>query len=184
MSDSGNWRTGGSPEGDRSLTEQSWANPAGEPEIAVAADSSFPVQRGRHGNGFPIEYDDLVREAEAIIRVYTPTEALDLIGEMGIVFVDVREAVELYEGRITGAIHASRGRLEAHLVPDNPRYVSVLNDADEIIFYCAGGARSAFAARRARELGYDGVGHLAGGFSAWKGRGGPVQTIEEVNDVS
>lgn len=158
--------------------EQSWASTAREAVTGVAADSSLPVHRGRHGNGLSLGYDDLVRAADATVRVYTPAEASDLVDKTGIVFVDVREAGELSEGRVSGAIQASRGRLEAHLLPDNPRYLRVPNEADEIIFYCASGARSAFAAQRARELGYDGVGHLAGGFSAWKGGGGPVKGVE------
>ena len=124
-------------------------------------------------------YDELVRAAEATVRVYTPAEATDLAGEPGILFVDVRDAVELSEGIVSGAIHASRGRLETHLIPENPRYVSDLEDAAEIIFYCASGARSAFAAQRARELGYDRVGHLDGGISAWKDAGGPMHVVDD-----
>ena len=178
MSDPADLTTESSPERRPMLTEQSGASTTREAESEVAADSAWPVQLDRHGNGLARGYDDLVRAAEAAVRVYTPAEALDLHSESGIIFVDVREAGELSEGGVFGAIHASRGRLEAHLLPDNPRYERALDDADGIIFYCASGARSAFAAQRARELGYDRVGHLAGGFSAWRGGGGPVQVIE------
>jgi rhodanese-related sulfurtransferase len=144
-------------------------------------DNHWPsrTQPARHENAIQTRYDELVRAAEATVRVYTPAEAIDLAGETEILFVDVRDAVELPEGMVSGAIHASRGRLEPHLIPENPRYVSDLDDAAEIIFYCASGARSAFAAQRARELGYDRVGHLDGGFSAWKGAGGPMHAVDD-----
>ncbi|RQG98591.1 rhodanese-like domain-containing protein [Natrarchaeobius oligotrophus] len=137
------------------------------------------TQPARHENAIQTRYDELVRAAEAAVSVYTPAEAMDLTGETGIVFIDVRDAVELPEGIVSGAIHTSRGRLEAHLVPDNPRYVSDLDDATEIIFYCTSGAQSAFAAQRARELGYDRVGHLDCGISAWKDAGGPMHVIDD-----
>ena len=140
---------------------------------------SSQTQPARHENDIQTRYDELVRAAEATVEVYTPAEATDLAGEAGILFVDVRDAIELSEGIVSGAIHVSRGRLEPQLIPESPRYVSNLDDGGEIIFYCASGARSAFAAQRARELGYDRVGHLAGGFSAWKGAGGPMHVIDD-----
>ena len=111
--------------------------------------------------------------------MYSPAEAIGLAGAPGVLFVDVRDAVELSGAVISGTIHVSRGRLEAHLDPDSPRYVSELDDATEILFYCSSGARSALAAQRAQELGFDRVGHLAGGISAWKDAGGPIQVIED-----
>ena len=140
---------------------------------------SSQTQPARHENDIQTRYDELVRAAEATVEVYTPAEATDLAGEAGILFVDVRDAIELSEGIVSGAIHASRGRLESHLISENPRYVGDLDDTVEIIFYCAGGARSALAAQRAQELGFDRVGHLAGGISAWKDAGGPIQVIED-----
>ncbi|MFP8957193.1 rhodanese-like domain-containing protein [Natrialbaceae archaeon A-CW3] len=171
---------------DESMPDRS---PKEEPQLAErpatqqsgweTTDASPEAQRMHHRNSIPTGYDDLVRAAEATVRVYTPAEAIDLAGETQILFVDVRGAVELSEGMIPGAIHASRGYLEAHLDPDNTRYIRELDDATEIIFYCAGGARSALAAQRAQELGFDRVGHLAGGISAWKDTGEPLQVIDD-----
>ena len=142
---------------------------------SAVVDSPSGVQRARQKSGIHPGYDNLVRAAEATVRVYTPANAIELVGETGIRFVDVRDEIELSEGMVFGAVHASRGRLEAHLDPDNPRYIGELDGAAEIVFYCAGGARSALAAQRAQELGFDRVGHLAGGIAAWKEAGGPVQ---------
>ena len=140
---------------------------------------SSRLQPARHENTIQTRYKKLIREAEATVRVYTPAETMDLVGQAGIFFVDVRDTVELSEGMVSGAIHVPRGRLEAHLVPNNPRYASELEDVAEIIFYCANGARSSLAAYRARELGYGTVGHLDGGISAWKEAGGPMDIIED-----
>jgi len=78
------------------------------------------------------------------------------------VLIDVREGDEYDEGFIPGAIWIPRGKLELRIedaVPDR--------DAD-IVVYCAGGNRSAFAARSLGELGYSRVASMAGGYSAWK----------------
>ncbi len=85
-------------------------------------------------------------------------------------FVDVRERDEWEEGVVPGAVHVPRGQLESRiegLVPDRER---------EIVLYCAGGSRSAFAAKALQELGYENVSSLTGGFTDWKRNGYPVET--------
>jgi sulfur-carrier protein adenylyltransferase/sulfurtransferase len=85
-------------------------------------------------------------------------------------FLDVREQNEWDEGVLPGAVHIPRGELEQRiegLVPDRSR---------EIVVYCAGGSRSAFAAKSLGELGYENVVNLAGGFTDWKRNGYPVET--------
>ena len=84
------------------------------------------------------------------------------------VLVDVRERDEWEEGHLPGAIHVPRGHLESRIeqaVPDHER---------DVIVYCAGGSRSAFAAKTLEELGYANVRSLAGGFTDWKRNGLPV----------
>jgi sulfur-carrier protein adenylyltransferase/sulfurtransferase len=84
-------------------------------------------------------------------------------------FVDVREREEWDEGHIPGAVHVPRGNLESRvegLLPERDR---------PLVVYCAGGSRSAFAARTLGELGYTDVRSLAGGFTDWKRNGYPVQ---------
>jgi len=85
-------------------------------------------------------------------------------------FLDVREQNEWDEGVLPGAVHIPRGELEQRiegLVPDRSR---------EIVVYCAGGSRSAFATKSLTELGYENVVNLAGGFTDWKRNGYPVET--------
>ncbi len=86
----------------------------------------------------------------------------------GATIIDVREQDEYVQGSIPGARWIPRGFLEPRIedaVPDRER---------EIILYCAGGTRSALAARSLRELGYTRVKSLAGGFAAWKRSGFPI----------
>ena len=78
------------------------------------------------------------------------------------VLIDVRESDEYNEGYIPGAKWIPRGKLELRIedtVPERDR---------EIVLYCAGGTRSALAARALGELGYTRVSSLAGGWGAWK----------------
>ena len=84
-------------------------------------------------------------------------------------FLDVREREEWEEGHIPGALHIPRGNLES-------RVESAVRDRERpIVVYCAGGARSAFAAKTLEELGYADVRSLAGGFTDWKRNGFPTQ---------
>src|SRR4051812_5240288 len=84
-------------------------------------------------------------------------------------FLDVREPDEWDEGHIPSAIHVPRGNLESRIenaAPDHAR---------PIVVYCAGGSRSAFAAKTLEELGYEHVTSLAGGYTDWKRNGFPTK---------
>jgi len=82
--------------------------------------------------------------------------------------VDVRERDEWAEGHIPGAVHVPRGHLESRIeqvAPDRKR---------QLLLYCAGGSRSAFATKTLEGLGYENVVNLEGGFTDWKRNGGDV----------
>lgn len=81
------------------------------------------------------------------------------------VFIDVREPDEFEQGAVPGAIHIPRGFLEQRAEDAIPDHDS------EVIVYCAGGARSAFAAESLGQLGYTNVSSMTGGFNSWKGAG-------------
>lgn len=119
-------------------------------------------------------FKELVAEANATIRTYSPEEAIEYLDRDGVLFVDVRDAPELSAGMIPGAVHASRGMLEFHIDPESPYYKHEFDGAEELVFYCAAGARSALAAQRAAEMGLKNVSHVQGGFPAWKEVGGPI----------
>jgi molybdopterin/thiamine biosynthesis adenylyltransferase/rhodanese-related sulfurtransferase len=89
--------------------------------------------------------------------------------------LDVREADEYEQGALPGAIHIPRGFLESQVesrIPDR--------DAP-LVVYCAGGNRSAFAAKTLGELGYTNVVSMAGGFNKWKNEGRPWTTPRTLN---
>lgn len=111
-------------------------------------------------------YRDLLEQARSEISEVDVATAQARIAADAPAIVDVREGDEVEQGIIPGATHIPRGFLELRVedvVPDKDRPVLV---------YCAGGTRSAFAAKSLRDLGYQDVSSLAGGFNAWKNAGG------------
>ncbi len=91
--------------------------------------------------------------------------------------VDVRERDEYEEGAITGAVHIPRGFLELQIENAVP-------ERDEpVVVYCAGGTRSALAARSLQQMGYTNVASLAGGFGAWKNAGLPYAVPRTLTDA-
>ena len=92
------------------------------------------------------------------------------------VMLDVREAEEYAQGAIAGAVHLPRGSLELEVegrIPDKSK---------PVVVYCAGGIRSAFAAKTLAELGYSDVASMAGGFNRWKDEGHPWSTPRVLSD--
>ena len=83
----------------------------------------------------------------------------------GAVWIDVREADEWQEGHLPGAVHVPRGHLESRIEGAAP------DKSTPVVLYCASAARSAFAAKTLKELGYETVYSLAGGFTDWKRNG-------------
>jgi len=82
-----------------------------------------------------------------------------------VTLVDIRELDEVTQGFIPGAKHIPRGFLELRIEDTQPKRDS------EIVLYCAGGVRSALAARSLNEMGYTNVTSMIGGFGAWKNAG-------------
>ncbi len=118
----------------------------------------------------------LVDEAMVQVTTYTPEQARALHGHPGVQFVDVRDVRELErEGVIPGAIHAPRGMLEFWVDPDSPYHRDVFAQDKEYVLFCALGWRSALATKTLMDMGLERVAHVAGGFTAWKEAGGPVQ---------
>jgi sulfur-carrier protein adenylyltransferase/sulfurtransferase len=111
-------------------------------------------------------------DVEAVRRAIVPAAGNGSAGGNGKArptLVDVREKDEWTEGFIPGARWIPRGFLELRIEEQVPEKSS------ELILYCAGGTRSALAARALNELGYSNVSSLAGGFSAWKRAGLPFE---------
>lgn len=123
-------------------------------------------------------YLKLVDEANAEIDAVSPAEAAKLFGDEQTVFVDLRDPRELErEGKMPGARHCPRGMLEFWIDPESPYHKPFFAEPKTFVFFCAGGLRSALAAKTAQDMGLAPVKHITGGFSAWKEAGLPTETI-------
>jgi molybdopterin/thiamine biosynthesis adenylyltransferase/rhodanese-related sulfurtransferase len=122
-------------------------------------------------------YRELLQQVKSEIDEVDATQGRALLeGEQAPVFVDVRERDEWSEGFIPGALHVPRGFLESRIETNVP------DRSSEIVLYCASGARSAFGAKALRELGYERVSSLAGGFTDWKRNGFPIDLPRSLDD--
>ena len=110
----------------------------------------------------------LVNEALEEIKTITPEQALKLSNENKCNLIDIREKGELDKtGRVENSHHIPRGMLEFWLDPESPYFKnSKLDMEKEIILFCAGGLRSALAAKSLKEMGFENVSHIDGGFAA------------------
>ncbi|MEO1329869.1 MAG: rhodanese-like domain-containing protein [Pseudomonadota bacterium] len=125
-------------------------------------------------------YRDLVNEANQEVRCLEVEEAKALRSQEDVVFVDIRDPRELERsGRVPGAFHCPRGMLEFWIDPASPYHKPVFGEDKTFVFFCAGGLRSALAAKTAQDMGLKPVAHMLGGFGAWKEAGGAVETEEE-----
>jgi molybdopterin/thiamine biosynthesis adenylyltransferase/rhodanese-related sulfurtransferase len=121
-------------------------------------------------------YRDLLQQVKSEIDEVDSSRARQLIEDDSPSIVDVRERDEWDEGHLPGAVHIPRGYLESRIegaVPDKSKLVLV---------YCAGGNRSALAAKTLEELGYDKVVSLAGGFTDWKRNGLPFEIPQALDE--
>lgn len=120
-------------------------------------------------------YKALLAEANAEIATLTVAEAIARQSDPDVQFIDLRDPRELErEGLIPGSFHATRGMLEFWIDPESPYHKPIFAEDKTFIFYCAGGWRSALAAKTAQDMGIARVAHVEGGFSSWKKAGGPV----------
>ena len=112
--------------------------------------------------------NNLVNEALLEIRTISADEALALFDEGKCNIIDIREKGELDKtGRVENSNHIPRGMLEFWLDPDGPYFKSgKLDMSKEMILFCAGGLRSALAAKSLKEMGFENVSHIDGGFAA------------------
>ena len=112
--------------------------------------------------------NDLVSKALLEIKTISVDEALALSNEGKCNIIDIREKSELDKtGRVESSNHIPRGMLEFWLDPDGPYFKNgKLNMSKEMVLFCAGGLRSALAAKSLKEMGFENVSHIDGGFAA------------------
>jgi rhodanese-related sulfurtransferase len=125
-------------------------------------------------------YKALLAEAEGQIETLDVETVKGLLARDDVVLIDIRDPRELErEGRMPGAIHCTRGMLEFWIDPESPYAKPFFQEDKTFVFFCAGGWRSALAAKTAHDMGLTPVAHMAGGFGAWKQTGGPVESGEK-----
>ena len=121
----------------------------------------------------------MVDEANAEIETLAVEEAKKLVGQPGVTFIDIRDPRELWrDGTIPGAINVTRGMLEMWIDPQSPYAKPIFQEDKKFIFHCAGGMRSALAAKTAQDMGLKPVAHMGGGFAGWRDAGGPIEKWE------
>ena len=117
----------------------------------------------------------LLEIANKEIKRLTFAESMDIIRNSKFVIIDVREESEVYnQGLIKNAIHIPRGLIEFKLSPDSPNNPVNIDDDTNILVYCAGGFRSALAAKTLSDMGFRNVYNM-GGFQEWIDSGGEIQ---------
>ena len=118
----------------------------------------------------------LLIEANELVKRLSYDESVDLINNTQTVIIDVREESEVYNlGLIKNAVHIPRGLIEFKLSPNSQNNPVLINDNTNILVYCAGGYRSALAAKTLLDLGFKNVYNL-GGFKEWVESGGEIQS--------
>ena len=112
----------------------------------------------------------LVFEALKDVKTITPDEALKLSNENKCNLIDIRDIRELEkEGRVENSHHIPRGMLEFWLDPESAYFKGGKFDPNkEIVLFCAGGLRSALAAKSLKDMGFEKISHIDGGFGALK----------------
>ncbi len=112
----------------------------------------------------------LVSEALKEIKTITPDQAFEMFKENQCNLIDIRDVRELQkEGQVEGANHIPRGMLEFWLDPESAYYKQGKLDLNkEMVLFCAGGLRSALATKSLKDMGFEKISHIDGGFGLIK----------------
>ena len=110
----------------------------------------------------------LVSEALNQIKTISSEEAHKMVTDNNCNLIDIRDIRELEkEGRVENSNHIPRGMLEFWLDPESPYFKEGKLDMNkEMVLFCAGGLRSALAAKTLKDMGFKKVSHIDGGFGA------------------
>ena len=111
---------------------------------------------------------NLVAEAMNEIKTIDADQAYQMVQDKNCNLIDIREINELENtGRVEGASHIPRGMLEVYLDPNSPMFQNgKIEQNKEFVLFCAGGVRSALAVKSLKDMGYQKVSHIDGGFGS------------------
>jgi molybdopterin/thiamine biosynthesis adenylyltransferase/rhodanese-related sulfurtransferase len=118
---------------------------------------------------------DLLAKIKKEIREVGVNDVQSRLQNNGVTLLDVREKDEWDEGHLPGATFLPRGFLEVRVEKAVPE------KGQPVVVYCAGGTRSAYAAKTMQDLGYTNVVSMEGGYGAWKNAGMPFVVPEKLN---
>jgi len=118
---------------------------------------------------------DMVKSARARIAELDTPDAIAMVGDPDVVFVDLRDVRERERsGFIPGSFHCPRGMAEFWVDPESPYFKDVFAQDKTFVFHCASGWRSALTVATLNDMGFKAA-HLKEGFSTWEEQGGPVE---------
>jgi len=112
----------------------------------------------------------LVAEALKEVKTINTDEAYKMLQEDTCNLIDIRDVRELEkQGRVENSNHIPRGMLEFWLDPESSYFKQGKLDLNkEMVLFCAGGLRSALAAKSLKDMGFEKVSHIDGGFGLIK----------------
>ena len=115
----------------------------------------------------------LVSEAMQEVKTISADDAYKLLEENNCNIIDIRDKTELDQtGTLENSINISRGLLEFQLDPNSALIQNGIIDLNkETVLFCAAGGRSALAAKTLKEMGFEKVSHINGGFNLMKDKG-------------
>ena len=110
----------------------------------------------------------LISEAMKEIKTINADEALKMVEGGSCNLIDIREVRELENtGKVENSVHIPRGMLEIYLDPNSALFQQgVLDQNKEMVLFCAGGVRSSLAVKGLKNMGYEKISHIEGGFGA------------------
>ena len=111
---------------------------------------------------------NLVSDAMSEIKTINANEAYQMVQDNNCNLIDIREINELENsGRVEGSSHIPRGMLEIYLDPNSAFFSNgQLDKEKEFVLFCAGGVRSALAVKSLKDMGYEKISHIDGGFGS------------------
>ena len=123
-----------------------------------------------------------VEKVKEHVRNLSVDELKAELGSPNLLLADIREIQERVDlGTIPGSRHVPRGMLEFWADPQSPYYRDWFEEDKRIVLFCAGGGRSALAAKALMDMGFKNVAHLEPGFTGWRSAG---EGIEDVSTTS
>lgn len=121
----------------------------------------------------------LVKEAAARINEIDAADAIKLVEDENVQFVDIRDVRERQRsGFVPNSFHAPRGMIEFWVDPDSPYHKDVFAHDKKYVFYCASGWRSALTVATLLDMGFEAT-HVKGGFVDWEKQNGPIENMEK-----